>query len=673
MTEAPHDRLDGSDRPGVSDHRDGLNGLTGLDDIAWSSLEHAYGDAADVPAHLRALYRPDEAVAAADDLLTKVYHQGGCVFSSAVAALPFVVRAAVDPAVTARQDLLELVGCLAHEGNRAEPRWVAPGWAEAWDLAVTALLPLLHDPAPEVRSGTAETLAAARERADEVLAALWTRWPLETVPVVRHRIVEAAGELAEHADREQAGTVRRLWELTEPGAYPGERLRAVEALRTVVPDGDDPRYARVVADVLDGGDLGGRSVAGAVALLGDDRAGRAALIAPLLGNADAAVRRGALEAAAGEMSRWRSAVPALLPSVAGLLDDPVPDNRLFAVRVLGMCGAAARPWVDRLACLVDDDGEPYPPVRDHALWALSRIGDPRCAEPLARHLAGERQGFSYFEVHSPSWWPHELGLRQTLAPLAAHADVLLPPLRARLKAVGSVDEARALCQVLTDWGPVAAPAVPELRRLLRTDAAVWAADALAAIGPEAAAAGDRARLRALIDAPPHGQSFAPRSLSLAYGRLTGDWEPALALFLPRLGEPYGNENPAIVLGELGPAGAPYVDRLRPLLREHATGWLPLRTGEALWRITGRADEVVPALVGAIEPFVRSDVTPAVVLAVRLLGEIGPAAAPAVPALRAFLYADERPVGHGTWRSVPEDDELCEAARTALRAIEGAAS
>ncbi|WP_306328095.1 hypothetical protein [Streptomyces venezuelae] len=81
---------------------------------------------------------------------------------------------------------------------------------------------------------------------------------------------------------------------------------------------------------------------------------------------------------------------------------------------------------------------------------------------------------------------------------------------------------------------------------------------------------------------------------------------------------------------------------------------------------------VPVLVGAVEPFVRSDVTPAVVLAVRLLGEIGPDAAPAVPALRAFLDADERPVGHGTWRSVPEDDELCEAARTALWVIEGAA-
>ncbi|MFF3837272.1 hypothetical protein [Streptomyces sp. NPDC001930] len=152
-----------------------------------------------------------------------------------------------------------------------------------------------------------------------------------------------------------------------------------------------------------------------------------------------------------------------------------------------------------------------------------------------------------------------------------------------------------------------------------------------------------------------------------------DREPALALCLPRLGEPYGEDNPAILLGELGAAGAPYVGRLRELLRADTTGWLPLRAGEALWRITGRADEVVPALVGAIEPFVRGGVLPAVTGAVRLLAEIGPAAAPAVPALRAFLDADERPVEHGSWRSVPEDDELCEAARTALLAIEGGTS
>ncbi|MEU4105056.1 hypothetical protein ACFY8X_06215 [Streptomyces tanashiensis] len=197
---------------------------------------------------------------------------------------------------------------------------------------------------------------------------------------------------------------------------------------------------------------------------------------------------------------------------------------------------------------------------------------------------------------------------------------------------------------------------------------MWAAEALASIGPEAAAFVDRDLLRRLIDTPPGDQPFAARALARAYGRLTGDREPALALYLPRLGEPYGNDHTAIVLGELGPAGAPYADRLRELLRRETTGWVPLRVGEALWRITGRADEVVPALVAAIEPYTGGGVTPAVTETVRLLGEIGPAAA--APVLRAFLDADERPVEHGGRRSVPDDDALCAAALRALTGMAG---
>ncbi|WP_426403354.1 HEAT repeat domain-containing protein [Streptomyces sp. R-07] len=642
----------------------------GVDDIAWGALEHAYGAATDVPGRLRALYRPDEAAEAADELLSSIHHSGGCVASSAVAALPFLVRAAADPAVTVRADLLDLVACLACSGNTVEPRWVARGWAEAWDSAVTVLLPLLHDPSAEVRRAVTEVLGEARPRAAEVLARLWARWETETDPAVRHRIVEAVGDLAPHTDREREQTVGRLRELTEPGVEPGVRLRAVEALRAALPGTADPRYARVVADVLAGGDLGGRSVTQAIRLLGADASTVTGLLVKLLGHADVTTRRGALEAAAGELSRWRTAVPALLPAVAALLGDPEPENRLFAARVLGMCGTAARPWADRLAAMVTDEGEPYLPAQDHALWALSRTGDPRCAEPLARRLAGERLGFATYSVHSQGWWTHELSLHETLAPLATHAEVLLPPLRAALAAADCLDARRALCQVLTDWGPAAGPAIPQLIGLLETDGAVWALDALAAIGPEAAAAVDRARLRALLRVRPPGQPFAPAMLAVAYGRLTGDREPARRLLLPGLAEPYGRDQALVLLGELGPAGAPYADRLRELLHRDGTGWLPLRAGEALWRITGRAGEVVPALVAAIEPYARGGVTRAVTETVRLLGAIGPAAASAVPVLRAFLDADERPVEHGSWRSVPEDDELCAAARAALIAVSG---
>ncbi len=333
-----------------------------------------------------------------------------------------------------------------------------------------------------------------------------------------------------------------------------------------------------------------------------------------------------------------------------------------------MCGRAARPWADALAAMSTDAGESHPPTRSHALWALSRLGDARCVPPLVRRLAEERHGFASHSSHADGWWTYELSLNEVAADLGAHADVLLPPLRARLPAAAGLDERRSLCRLLTSWGASAAPAIPELLALLDTDAAVWALDALAAIGPEASKAVPPERLRALLDAPPTDQPFAPRSLALAYGRLTGDREPALRLLLPQLGEPYGQEGAATLLAELGPAAVPHVGQLRELLTRHAQGWLPLRAGEALWRITGRTDEVVPALVRAITPFAeRGGAYPAVIETVRLLAKMGADAAPARPALRAFLDADERPVRHGTWRSVPEDDALCEAARAALLA------
>lgn len=117
--------------------------LAGLDAVGWADLRHAYGSAEDVPVMLRDLYRPEKAARASDDLLTHVHHQGGMVYSSAPPALPYALRAAADPGIdpAVRQELVELVGALAHSGNTARPQHVDPAWPAAWDLAVTELLP----------------------------------------------------------------------------------------------------------------------------------------------------------------------------------------------------------------------------------------------------------------------------------------------------------------------------------------------------------------------------------------------------------------------------------------------------------------------------------------------------------------------------------------------------
>ncbi|MFJ3206255.1 hypothetical protein [Streptomyces sp. NPDC086989] len=654
--------------------------LVGIDAIDWVGLEHAYGTAGDVPGMLRDLYRPEKAADAADDLLTHVHHQGGAVYSAAPAVLVYVLKAAADPVIAPaiRLELLELVGALAYTANTAEPRWVTPAWPASWDLAVTDLLRLLDDPETLNRIAVADALAEARHRADEVIAALRARRAREPDQESRAQVIDAVGSLIPHADAQRDDALTWLRQLMHDAA-PAIRLFAVQALRRALPGQDDSAYTQTVSEVLFGGSdpatwrpSGGVSqsaVVWAIGLLGGDRANQSDAVRRLLTHPDPAVRAGALRTAAEMLSRRRSAVPELLPAVARLLSDAEPDNRLFAARVLGMCGHAGRPWAHALAAMVTDEGEPYLPAQDHAVWALSRLGDARCVPPLVRRLSGKRLGFGYHGVHADGWGTHELSLTETAGGLGAHADVLLPPLRARLAAGPTLDERRALCQLLESWGAAATPAIPDLIGLLDTDAAVWALDALAAIGPAAAEAVPQKRLRALLDAPPEGQPFAPRCLTLAYGRLTGDRTPALELLLPQLGEPYGQDNPATLLGELGPAGAPYAARLRELLLVHKEGWLPLRVGEALWRITGQAEEVVPVLVRAIASFAeRGGAYRAVIETVKLLVEIGADAAPAEQALKAFLDTDERPVRHGTWRSVPEDDELCDAARAALHAV-----
>ncbi|WP_328664135.1 hypothetical protein [Streptomyces sp. NBC_00328] len=118
----------------------------------------------------------------------------------------------------------------------------------------------------------------------------------------------------------------------------------------------------------------------------------------------------------------------------------------------------------------------------------------------------------------------------------------------------------------------------------------------------------------------------------------------------------------------GRAARPWADALAALSTDAGEPHQPTRS-HALWALSRLGDaRCVPRLVRRLAEERHGFAShPAVTETVRLLAETGADAAPARPALRAFLDADERPVRHGTWRSVPEDDALCEAARAALLA------
>ncbi|CAM5508515.1 hypothetical protein SCALM49S_06978 [Streptomyces californicus] len=178
----------------------------------------------------------------------------------------------------------------------------------------------------------------------------------------------------------------------------------------------------------------GRGAVGPVradARLDEDLPGRLALARELLRQDSAAHHESGLRIAAALMSRWRSAVPELLSDVAEFVDDPDESNRSFALRVLAMCGTAARPWSDRAAAHLSEDDEPYEPARRHAVWMLSRAGDERCVEPLIDGLSsGRATGFSASPPYLSTcdWEKSDLNYTEALRPFAVRAEALPVPL-----------------------------------------------------------------------------------------------------------------------------------------------------------------------------------------------------------------------------------------------------
>jgi hypothetical protein len=160
----------------------------------------------------------------------------------------------------------------------------------------------------------------------------------------------------------------------------------------------------------------------------------------------------------------------VVSSLAAKLSDPVPSNRIRAAqqlqRMLTYLEGTKVVRRSRIANVLADTaldalraaaGAPEPRVRESTLYVLGRLG-PSGDETLAVLRRGLKD-----KGERVAYWT----------------------------AVG-----------LSSWGPAAAPAVPELRRLLSTESDDAAASALAAIGPAAAAAKpDLARKAGLRDSP----------------------------------------------------------------------------------------------------------------------------------------------------------------------------
>ncbi|WP_406865195.1 HEAT repeat domain-containing protein [Streptomyces sp. HUAS MG47] len=669
-------------------------------EVDWSKVFDPYSGGRYGPEALEQLWASEWATA--DDARMNLQYasrgDGTTLLTAAAEVLPFFVEAALDPVVTVRRELLETITAIAvtantHAGRAATARRdstshpaVDPAWPPVWERAVESLLPLLCDEDDDIRAAVPAALAQAAHRADEFVVLFQERYGREPFEHVAERLVLGIGELASHAvgRREEAiAWLRQRLTPDDKDEEPGVdedievwlawldapchdvRLSAVEALRHVLPGHPDPAYAVATADVLLNSPSGVRRswsvsvITEADARLDDDLPGRLALAHALLRHDSAEQRRGGLLVAASLMRRWRSAVPELLPVVAELVDDPLPDNRTDALRVLAMCGTAAHPWADRVAAHLTAEGEPHEPVRRHAVRALSRMDDARCVAPLAELLTTPSPGF----LNQPNPWSGRDGkadhadFLDVLAPLTTHAGTLLAPLLTRIERTPAV-ERETLYMVISRWHQAGTPLVPRLLELLGTDVhLVTAAHALHRIGPRGVAASRRERLQQVLGPP----AFWPDPAKIdpfAFRHLTGDDEPVLALLrspeesgFPELGDE-ARENAriraCIALGPLAAASAEWLrEMFREALREEPAPWRDVpkavtRYARALWRVTGDAGEVLPALMKSTEGSAQQGYkTPGGVERLLLLAEIAATHPPATERAARRLRATAR--------------------------------
>ncbi|GAA4590564.1 hypothetical protein GCM10023194_47680 [Planotetraspora phitsanulokensis] len=612
--------------------------LDGIDDIDWASLGHAYGSAADVPQTLRDAVGQDEELAgeATEHLFGSIYHQG-TLYSATPWAVPFVARLAADPGTRRREGLVFLLGSIAATGD-ADPHVLADV-RTALARETRRLLPLLDDPDVEIRHVATYLLGnLPPESAAEVVPALRARRGRERSPRVLAGLLAAAGRL------DPPNTAAWLAAELEPGRPAAVRAGALWAIADAALPWSGAAAEAVVDCWLNGEPL--KNWVWSDDTFGDivsriDTASFAELCHALFERGTAEAARAVIQTTYERCVRSRSARAESAPLLAAGIDHPDFSVRVAAATAIQDVPAAAPAAADALAAYVADP--PPAAVEDvnsnearlfgSGLEILIALGDPRWREPLTTALTAGRIA------------PDVLGL---LIDTGVTCDPdLLTAVRRRLAALpqeqpeqsGGYDallarnrwhnEGNALTRMLRHWGPDAADAVPELIPLIPYDQ-WWTVQALAAIGPAAAAA-----VPALTRVRDDPEASWPRRLQCAeaLAAVTGDIGHVSAC----VAEAAAGGRPVAAARTALRHGLP-LDGLLPALRDIAVtaggddasaigvrieaAWLLLDAGETHAPLRAAADAL--------------DSGRHVADAAKLAGLIGPAAADLVPRLRDLL-------------------------------------
>ncbi|MGV9295475.1 hypothetical protein [Amycolatopsis sp. NPDC003676] len=602
--------------PDVLDNEAPAEVFAGLDEIDWAAMEHAYGPAGDVPGLLRGLASADPAVreVALDGMYGAVHHQGD-VYECTVAAVPFLVRVAACPGLPGRAAVLRLLASIGGAEQPSPPvdrdRMRYGQAASAVGGAAGALLPLLADPDAEVREAVGATLLARRSEVAEVAAAVQRRLAAEAVPAVAAALVATIGTFARRSADVDLSGVRAA--LAEPGppkvrlaalaalarsgteSLSDERLELAVELLTAQHATPEPVPEPVPFETLPGapptlaGELRKRKALHRSGLPEDldpygpspvrelswafrDQVGdRLRLLAGLTGAAGRQCRLDAQNAASDLVRGWRGDYRELAVRIGENALDEHPLLAGSAVTALAGFGVLAAPAADALSQALDAmprEAERSNPLSGQPGW-LIKTSRPRGSGPARVSV----------------------DLNPILPVLAELRDVrALPALRWVLE---QEQLPAGIGSAISSFGELAADLVPLVRR--RMPDFPGEAEALAgALGEMGAVAAEA----------------VPEMVALLSNGKTRETVPAL--------------------GKIGPGAAAAVPALRSLLgepdRDHSIG-----AAVALWRITGDADVVLPAIARRLD---GSEY--AIAAAAEALGALGQAATSYRARLRTML-------------------------------------
>ncbi|MGV4985009.1 hypothetical protein ACVB8X_37110 [Streptomyces sp. NRAIS4] len=530
----------------------------------WGKLTHAYGPADDIPGLLRAMESEDADVreGASHDLFSALCHQGD-VYDASAPAVAHLARLALH-GPGHRRELIWLIGAIA--GGRGKPAERAAA-QRAVAEALPGLLHLAHDADAEIRAAMVLLIASlGHPYALPLLPLLRARLDAEPDAEMREHVVTALA-LLEAADGgwrhgllgdpeprvrlAAAEDLLRTAEVPLPGELVDVCARAYAADPHERDTGYWPEPYRPFTDRL----------------LEDD--------------AEAALRALAqgVPLAHGITEKWRDREADVLPWV---LAEPVGAAwELYRLaRLACALPAESRGRVRERALPFLDSADLD--VRAAALTVLARAGTAWGC-PHALKAVGEVPEVVRLVEGAP-------GLDGTVRAGTAVAEefgtAALPVARA---VAGRLDAAPPrLVGMLARYPEVAAEAVAGLAALVHTGSHA-AIDVLGALGPAAGAVGAEALRKAAAGS---GTSVSTAA-ALAYHRVTGDPQPALALL--------GRELPGTApewmswAGELGPAALPLLPLVEQRLTEGRTVGGRGRAALGVWRITGRTEDTVEPL------------------------------------------------------------------------------